>query len=1674
MNHKFPFQKLYYVTVLIIFILGISGNSIVFAQTPAIPIINEFVFNHTGTDTNEFVEIFGAADTDYSAYTLLEIEGDGSGAGTIDGVWTLGTTDGSGYWLVGYLNNEIENGTVTLLLVEGFSGSAGDDLDAENDGVVDSPPWTAIVDEVGVNDGDSGDFNYGGTVLAGGFDGDSFDVGGASRIPNGTDTDTTGDWVRNDYDGAGLPDYPDAVAPVGAAINTPGAENAVAEEQPPETPPAVINEFVFNHTGADTNEYVEVSGVADTDYSAYTLLEIEGDGSGTGTIDGVWTLDTTDGSGYWTTGILDSAFENGTVTLLLVEGFSGSNGDDLDTDNDGVVDSPPWTEIVDEVGVNDGDSGDFNYGGTVLGVGYDGQSYHPGGASRIPNGTDTDSPGDWVRNDFDGAGLPDYPAAVAPAGLAINTPGAENAVAADEPQTPDAVINEFVFNHTGSDTNEYVEIFGAADTDYSAYTLLEIEGEGTGAGTIDGVWTLGTTDASGYWTTGILNGELENGTLTLLLVEGFSGSAGDDVDGANDGVVDNQLWTAVVDGVGVNDDDPAEFNYGGTVLLPGFDGGAFTVGGASRIPNGTDTDSTTDWVRNDYEGAGLPDYPGVTALPGEAINTPGAENAVEADEPQTPGAVINEFVFNHTGTDTNEFVEIFGEPNTDYSAYTLLEIEGDDNAPGVIDDAWTLGTTDASGYWMVGFFNNTIENGTVTLLLVEGYTGTEGSDLDADDDGVFDSPPWTAVIDAVGVYDGGAADFNYGDPVLVAGFDGGSFTVGGASRIPNGTDNDVPGDWVRNDFDGAGLPDYPSAVAPVGAAINTPGAENAVMEAPPYPDFGACADPATLIHDVQGAGFTSPLAGEIGVILEGVVVGDFQTGSGLSGFFLQEEDADSDADVMTSEGIFVYDGYFGVDVNVGDVVRVQGTITEYYGLTELNDVLNLAVCGSGAAVTPVSVTLPIPSIDEWEYAEGMLVTIPQTLYATENYDLGRYGEVSVSVNDRLYNPTNVVAPGPDAIALQELNDRSRILLDDGSNYENPVPLPPYFTPDGTLRGGDSIPGITGVLSYGYSAYRLQPVGPVVFERLNERTATPQFTDGSLTVASFNVLNYFNGDGMGGGFPTSRGAGTLDEFNRQRDKIINAIASLDADVIGLMEIENDGYDEYSAIADLVNGLNTAVGAGTYAYVDPGVAPVGTDEIAVGLIYKPAVVTPLGATAILDSSVDPLFNTDYNRPALAQSFAQTSDGAAFTVVVNHLKSKGSDCDALGDPDTGDGQGNCNITRTNAATALVNWLATDPTGSGDADFLIIGDLNSYAMEDPITVIESVGYTNLVEAYDGALAYSYVFYGQAGYLDHALANADLAAQVTDTTVWHINADEPSALDYNDYNQPELYSPTPYRSSDHDPVVVGLNLTPPPIAEVGDFVVLGKYNTTLLYRAEVLSGDVGTNLADNYFPRSYLADVILSYRVEFLDPESRVLGDTVLILRTAKTYDVYYNKLINQGIIQGDEITPLNLPLVEAMPAVPAFTPGTQNVYVLPRRTLTLPPGDYGKLSVFKDATVVLTGGDYTFESWVISMKGEVVFQAPSNVNVAGHIYTGDRVYIGPAASASGVTAADIRIIATGPDQGGLKATHFGDRNEIVANVYVPNGLLWIGSRSQATGAFIGKVVLIGDRVTLEHDSGW
>jgi predicted extracellular nuclease len=574
---------------------------------------------------------------------------------------------------------------------------------------------------------------------------------------------------------------------------------------------------------------------------------------------------------------------------------------------------------------------------------------------------------------------------------------------------------------------------------------------------------------------------------------------------------------------------------------------------------------------------------------------------------------------------------------------------------------------------------------------------------------------------------------------------------------------------------------------------------------------GQCGETATRIAQIQGAGASSPLVGN-SVSIEAIVVADFQNSDQLGGFFVQDADIHSDNNPSTSEGIYIAST---MPVAVGDRVRVSGTIAETFQLTQLTNTTTTVCASSQTLPTPASITLPVNSLDAFEAIEGMSVAIAQTLTVNETYQLGRYGQVLLA-NGRLQQPTNVAEPGAAANALQAQNNLNKLMLDDASNIQNPDPVifpAPGLSAENTLRSGDTVANLRGVMTYDFGIYRILPTSAPEFINTNPRPLAPVADSAAnLKIASFNVLNFFNGNGTGGGFPTARGANTATEFARQKTKIVSALVGLDADVIGVIEIENDGYSSNSAIAELTSALNTATGTSTWKYINPGVNKIGTDEIAVGFIYRSDKATAIGKTAILDSSVDPQFIDNKNRPALAQSFRVNSNRAIATAVVNHFKSKGSDCNDIGDLDIGDGQGNCNITRTQAASALVNWLSTDPTGVNDRDYLILGDLNAYAKENPIAQILNAGYIDLINKFGGDATYSYVFDGQAGYLDHGLASNALTPQVLYAADWHINADEPISLDYNTEFKSaaqinNFYSANTYRSSDHDPLLVSLKL---------------------------------------------------------------------------------------------------------------------------------------------------------------------------------------------------------------------------------------------------------------------------
>ncbi len=532
-----------------------------------------------------------------------------------------------------------------------------------------------------------------------------------------------------------------------------------------------------------------------------------------------------------------------------------------------------------------------------------------------------------------------------------------------------------------------------------------------------------------------------------------------------------------------------------------------------------------------------------------------------------------------------------------------------------------------------------------------------------------------------------------------------------------------------------------------------------------------CVEPAIPIYQVQGVDTVSPLVGEQ-VTVRGVVVGDFQGRGQLGGFFVQNAGVDDDP--RSSEGLFVF-APKGPEVAVGEHLQIRGRVSEHHELTQLTDLESVEICSTLDISPPEPRRLALHDGVDLEAYEGMWVSVDDPLTVVGTHELAQFGQILLAVGGRSFEAGRdgkMSAPG--------------LLMDDGSRRKN-LALPPYLDDEGTRRVGDEVRGLTGIVAQTEDGHVLHPTAPPTFERVDPRASSPPAVDGTLRIASFNLLNLFVTLG-------ERGAIDERELERQLAKHVVAITALDADVLALVELENNP----AAINTLVATLNDATDR-PYAATPPPDKGLGDDVIRVGFLYRPDRVGLVGPSR---SDPDPVFR----RPPLAQTFAVGDEH--LTVVVSHFKSKSCRNVVETEQDQGDGQGCWNPLRIRQAQRLAEFVAELQQVSGDADVLVTGDLNAYGGEDPIRALTNSGLVDQIATHiPAAKRYSYVYKGRSGYLDHALATPSLAPRVRGAAIWHINSDEPTFLDYRiDANPPELYRADPFRSSDHDPVLIGLD----------------------------------------------------------------------------------------------------------------------------------------------------------------------------------------------------------------------------------------------------------------------------
>ncbi len=838
------------------------------------------------------------------------------------------------------------------------------------------------------------------------------------------------------------------------------------------------------------------------------------------------------------------------------------------------------------------------------------------------------------------------------------------------------------------------------------------------------------------------------------------------------------------------------------------------------------------------------------AAVGVLLLAPVLATAPAAASPDGDDVVINE-IYTRGGSAnqpfTHKFVELYNPTDAaiDLDGWSLQYRSKSNTGTGKVDLA---GAIPAGGFYLVqggsnadngdplpepdaagGGLNPAADAGMVALV-------EDDENLSFPDGDITQAADMDLVVDLVG----------YGDANV---FEGAQAPVppnpGSIERV-DGEDTD------DNSADFSGL-DFP-----------TPTNSNGDTAAPPPdPECEHVPDERVEIAEVQGEGDETPFL-DCDVTTAGVVTAVYPEG-GFDGAYIQTPGTGGEIDLdehTASHGIFVYGSQFADAVNLGDYVEVTGEATEYFGLTQVALPEWNVLDEEYDPVEPAAITWP-ETDEERELFEGMLIDPQGDYTVTDLHQSEMYGEIGLAFGDSpLLQPTEYALPLSDeALAIEADNEARAVSLDDGSswNYINfdrdyhQTPIP-YLSHDDPVRVGAAVTFEEPViLDWRNDTWKFQPTGQAVgdldgYENLDGQIAAPVTFEntrepapevgGNLSIGAFNVLNYFTDLGIdeeGCGFYTDRegepssadwcdvrGAYNQDNLDRQTAKIVAAITELDADILALQEVENtlefpngenapEGvHPRDVALAQLVEELNDEAGDGVWDYApSPEEYPEGEDVIRNAFIYQTDAAALVGESEILLGSEE----FDNAREPLAQEFTLldddgdvADDAETVLLVTTHLKSKGSGRNEENE-DQGDGQAASNPDRIRQATAMAEYI-DDLVGSGMSEnVFILGDLNSYTMEDPMQVLYDGGYTDIGATMTDEKTYS--FDGMIGSLDHVLANEAGMSLVVDADVWSVNAYESVGLEYSrfNYNVVPLFQESPYRSSDHDPLVVGLDL---------------------------------------------------------------------------------------------------------------------------------------------------------------------------------------------------------------------------------------------------------------------------
>ena len=1000
-------------------------------------------------------------------------------------------------------------------------------------------------------------------------------------------------------------------------------------------------------------------------------------------------------------------------------------------------------------------------------------------------------------------------------------------------------INEIRIDQPSTDNDEYFELVGDENASLAGLTYLVIGDGAGGSGTIEAVidlsgqtfdsnglflaaestFTLGTADL-----TTSLNFE-NSDNVTHLLVEGFTGANGDDLDTNDDGILDVQPFTSIVDSVALIETDPAvsgEQVYSTTQVGPD---GTFVPAHVFRDPDGTG-----DFQIGQFD-------------PVDGDDTPGAFNA--------PPPRINEVRIDQPGADNDEYFELVGTPGATLDGLTYIVIGDGAGGSGTIEAVIDLSgqTFDSNGFFVAAESTFTLgtadltaslnfENSdNVTHLLVEGFTGANGDDLDTNDDGILDVQPFTSIVDSVALIETDPAVS--GEQVYSTTQVGpdGTFVPAHVFRDPDGT-----GDFQIGQFDPAGGDD-------------TPGASN---------DTGGPGPVAATIMEIQGAGHVSPFVLGAGQTVADFfdtlpantfnITGDTVSTTGIvtavdsNGFFIQ--DPTGDGDIATSDAIFVFTSS-SPGVNVGDEIQVSGTVSEFFpGDTDSRNLSTtqllspvFTVLSSGNALPAAQIIgqngreAPTENIDDdafaafqpttdgadfFESLEGMLVTAEDLVAVSST---SRFGEI-FAVTDQGAGATGFSERGTLNISPDDFNPE-KIQIDSDTGI-----LPGFDFPD--VDVGALLGDVTGVITYDFGNFQINPTQPFVpvASAIEAEVTLLAGTADQLTIATYNALNLDPNDADG----------DADVANGRFDAIANQIVNnlLAPDIIGLQEIQDNtgsvSGDGVISASDTLQALVDAIAAAggpTYSFIDntfiseglSGGQPGG--NIRTAFLYNDARVDLVPGSVQTIGGQQPGEAFAGARLPLVAEF--TFNGQDVTVVNNHFSSKGGSAPIVGieqpfearqEDVTVNGSLDERQAQSEAVQEFVDGiLFPDP----DANVVVLGDLNEFEFVSPVIGLENSGLINLVNtlALDEDERYSFIFQGNSQQLDHILVSDNLMDAGIGST------DPLGGVEFDVVHVNAEFAETDSRASDHDPAIVRLMLAEPaPFAAIYDIQGAGHVST--------------------------------------------------------------------------------------------------------------------------------------------------------------------------------------------------------------------------------------------------------